>query len=425
MIQDDIRVAIDLGTTKVCTIVGKRRSDGEIDAGAFGVRPCAGLERGLVADAQATTAAVRDSVRMASEATGMPISAAYLGLTGSHVESKNLWSKVEGNGGITVVTQSDMRRALSVASDDAQTEGRDLLHVFPRSYALDGIYGVRNPLGMHAGEMYIQTHAILGATYPISTIKAAVEAAGVRVAGLVVEPVAAAEAVLTQAEKEEGVVILDVGGGTTDIAVFSEGSIVHTAVLPVGGHQFTNDIAVSFDCSYDEAERIKLSYGSAAPDMKTLAEEFEVDSASFDEPLFINRRELGQLMEERAAELFKMVKAKLEVEHLAGVPLRRVVLVGGASKLDGFAAIARYVLQCQIRMGETRGADPLHPVLEDPAYAASVGVLLWGMRNLPRESHVEKPRQQGRRWERLGGAVRDAIPVIRKQRDSSRTPVGT
>ena len=133
---------------------------------------------------------------------------------------------------------------------------------------------------MHAGDMYIQTHAILGESHPISSARAAVEAAGVRVTSPVVQPVAAAEAVITQSEKEEGVVVLDVGGGTTDIAIFSEGSIVHTAVLPIGGYQFTNDIAIAFDCEYDEAERIKLAYGSAAPNMKTLSEEFEAQSRS-------------------------------------------------------------------------------------------------------------------------------------------------
>ena len=250
MIQDDHRVVIDLGTTKVCTILGKKRPDGSIEIAGIGVAPCSGLKRGLVADPEATTSAVMASVGAASKAAGMPIRQAYLGLTGSHVKSRNVWSKVDGFSGVSVVTQEDVRRALAVASEDAAEEGRDLLHVIPRSYALDGIYGVRNPLGMHAAEMYVQAHAILGDQHPIKTLQAAVQAAGIGISGLIVEPVGTAEAVLTDAEREEGVIMVDVGGGTTDIAVFYEGSIIHTAVLPIGGYQFTNDIAISFNATY-------------------------------------------------------------------------------------------------------------------------------------------------------------------------------
>ena len=431
LIQDDYRAAIDLGTTKVCTILGKKRSDGSIEVAGVGVVPCNGLKRGLVADPRATTEAVRDSVSAASAAAGMPISAAYLGLTGSHVESRNLWSKVNGNRGVAVVTQSDMREALSVASSDAAVAGRHVLHVIPRSYALDGIYGVRNPLGMHSGQMFIQTHAILGAEHPIESLKASVQAAGIRVSHLIVEPVAAAEAVLSETEREEGVILIDIGGGTTDIAVFFEGSIIHTAVLPVGGHQFTNDIAIAFDCSYEDAEGIKLRHASAALDSKKMAEEFSIDSASMDEPLVITRRELSQLTSERATELFKLVKAKLAEPHLEDVPLRHVVLTGGGSKLDGIAAIARYVLQGQVRTAVPRGADCLPEERQGPAYAASVGILLWGMRNLPPENHLEQPRRAP--WSgdlrsqprRMAHAVRGLLPDLKGLPRRHRTPVGT
>lgn len=390
MIQDDHRAVIDLGTTKVCTILGKKRPDGSIEIAGIGVAPCSGLKRGLVADPEATTSAVMASVGAASKAAGMPIRQAYLGLTGSHVKSRNVWSKVDGFSGVSVVTQEDVRRALAVASEDAAEEGRDLLHVIPRSYALDGIYGVRNPLGMHAAEMYVQAHAILGDQHPIETLQAAVQAAGIGISGLIVEPVGAAEAVLTDAEREEGVIMVDVGGGTTDIAVFYEGSIIHTAVLPIGGYQFTNDIAISFNATYKESERVKLQFASAVPDARTASEEFGIESHSMDEPLIITRREIGQLMSERATELMRLMMKKLDEPHLKGLRISQMVLTGGGVKLDGFQAIARYIFQGHVRTASPRGAVGLLSEHQDPQFSASVGMLLWSMRNLPRESHASR-----------------------------------
>ncbi|MCH8102377.1 MAG: cell division protein FtsA [Chloroflexi bacterium] len=390
MIQDDHRAVIDLGTTKVCTILGKKRPDGSIEIAGIGVAPCSGLKRGLVADPEATTSAVMVSVGAASKAAGMPIRQAYLGLTGSHVKSRNVWSKVDGFSGVSVVTQEDVRRALAVASEDAAEEGRDLLHVIPRSYALDGIYGVRNPLGMHAAEMYVQAHAILGDQHPIETLQAAVQAAGIGISGLIVEPVGAAEAVLTDAEREEGVIMVDIGGGTTDIAVFYEGSIIHTAVLPIGGYQFTNDIAISFNATYEESERVKLRFASAVPDARTASEEFGIESHSMDEPLIITRREIGQLMSERATELMRLMMKKLDEPHLKGLRISQMVLTGGGVKLDGFQAIARYIFQGHVRTASPRGAVGLLSEHQDPQFSASVGMLLWSMRNLPRESHASR-----------------------------------
>ena len=432
MIQDDYRAAIDVGTTKVCTILGKKRPDGSIEIAGVGVAPCSGLKRGLVADPEATTSAVMASVGAASKAAGMPIRQAYLGLTGSHVESRNVWSKVDGFSGVTVVTQEDVRRALAVASEDAAVEGRDLLHVIPRSYALDGIYGVRNPLGMHAGEMYVQAHAILGDQHPIESLRAAVRAAGIGISGLIVEPVAAAEAVLTDAEREEGVILADIGGGTTDVAVFYEGSIVHTTVLPIGGYQFTNDIAISFNATYEESERIKLRFASAVPDARTASEEFGIDSQGMDDPLIITRREIGQLMSERATELMRLMMKKLDEPHLNGLRISQMVLTGGGVKLDGFQAIARYIFQGHVRTASPRGAEGLPVERQDPQFSASVGLLLWGMRNLPRESHAGRKAitRTGGRSNGGGGlraSFRGLLPrskATKAAKRESATPVG-
>lgn len=391
MIQDDYRVTIDLGTTKVCTIVGRRKPDGTVEIMGVGMVPSSGMKRGLVSDPRATTEAVQASVAAASEAAGVAIHDVYVGLTGSHVESKNLWTRLS-NPGVSVVTQSDIRKVLQIARDEAGEPRKALLHVIPRCYALDGIYGVRNPLGMHASDLYVRTHAILGEMPALESIKSAVEAAGVSVAGLVVQPVAAAEAALTESEKDEGTVLVDVGGGTTDVAVFYEGAIVRTAVVPVGGLQFTNDIAIAFDCSAEEAERIKLTYGHAAPDTRMMREEFTVESTSLEEPLVLTRRELGQLVGDRATELFRMVMNKLNHDDLEEIPLNRMVLTGGAANLPGLQSVARFVFQGQVRIATPRGVESLPEEQQSPAFSASVGLLLWNVRNVARQTSTTRER---------------------------------
>lgn len=416
MIQDDYRAAIDLGTTKVCTILGKKRSDGSVEIAGVGVSPCNGLKRGLVTDPAATTESVRASVSAASSAAGLQIRRAYLGLSGSHIQSKNLWSKLDSDDRIAVITQSDIRKALDAARHDAAEAGRSLLHVIPRSYALDGIYGVRNPLGMHAGQMYIQSHAILGSEHPIDSLRRAAEAADVSAAGLIVQPVAAAESALTETEREEGVVLVDIGGGTTDVAVFYEGSVVHSTVIPVGGYQFTNDISVGFSSSYEEAERVKLEFGSANPDTKTFREEFTIQSDTAEEPYTVTRRELGLLLGDRATELFRMVQARLDQPHLEDLHINRMVLTGGAANLDGMSAIARYVFQGHVRVGSPRGVEGLPEEQNSPAYSASVGLLLWAMRNLPRDNHLSRSRrtegadESRERSGKWSGALRGWLP---------------
>ncbi|MBI4220210.1 MAG: cell division protein FtsA [Chloroflexi bacterium] len=393
MIQEDIRVAIDLGTTKVCATVGKGRPDGSVEITGMGVVPSRGMRRGTVADAGEVTEAVRAAVYAAEKDAGISVRSAYVGLGGSHIESHNQWTRVP-NSGVSVVTQQDITRALGIARSEAANGATYLLHVLPRSYALDGIYGVRNPLGMHASEMYIQTHVITGAPESTASLKAVVAAAGISVAGLIVQPVAAAEASLTPQEKDEGVVLVDIGGGTTDVAVFFEGTIVHTNVLPIGGWQFTNDLVLAFNTGFDEAEKLKITHGAAIPAVRGANDEISVNSSGMDQPLVITRRELGQLIHDRAAEMLEMVRLKLQVPHLRDIQLNRYVLTGGGAKLDGLQALVRATFQGKVRTtGPARDVVNLPSARQDPAYTASVGLLVWGMNNLPRESHVGTRKQ--------------------------------
>ena len=424
MIQDDYRAAIDIGTTKVCTVLGKRHPDGRVQLAGIGVAPCNGLRRGLVSDAAATAEAVRASVAAASEAAGMPICRAYIGLTGSHVESVNRWNRVERRSEMKTVTEDDLASAMESAARISVADDRLLLHVIPRCYALDGIHGVRNPLGMHARELHIQSHIITGAVEHIETLKKAVRAAGVTPAGAIVGPVGCADAVLAADERDGGVVLADVGGGTTDIAVFYDGAIVHTAVIPVGGYQLTNDLAVAFATGYDEAERIKLKHGTATPELVGMTSEIAVETTASTEPLTVTRREVGQLLNERVQELLKMIRLKLDVPHVEELSINRMVFTGGGAKLEGFQALAKYVFQCQVRIAAPRGVSGLPDENRDPMYAASVGMMLWGMRNLPPESHVASPGLAPTRTSRgLLRGLRVRVPVVRRKVGKEEAPV--
>jgi len=390
MTQEDFRVAIDIGTTKVCTIVARKRADHRIEVAGIGFVPCDGMSKGMVADSAAVTAAIKESLAIASADAGVEIDRVYAGLTGSHVESKNRWVNVPRPDGVRTVTDLDLSAAKKAAGAVDLADDRRLLHVIPRSYALDGLYGIRNPLGMHTGELHVESHVITGSISKITELHNAVADAGVRVSSMVVEPIASADAVLTADEREEGAVLIDVGGGTSDIAVYHDGAVIHTAVIPVGGFQFSNDLSIAFAIDFDAAEQLKVEHGTATPELAGMKDEITLHPSSMDQPLTITKREVGQVLKERASELFRMIQLKLEEPHLADIPADRIVFTGGGAKLEGFLNIAKLIFQRKVRLATARGLDGMPRGTNDPSYSAAVGIALWGMRNLPAENHIGK-----------------------------------
>ena len=386
--QEDFRVAIDIGTTKVCTIIARRKADHRVEVAGIGIAPCVGMAKGLVSDAKSVTDAVRESVAIAAAEAAVDVSAVYAGLTGTHVESKNRWVNVPRAEGMRAVSDLDLSAARRAAGKLELGDDRKLLHVIPRSYALDGLHGVRNPLGMHTGELHVESHVLTGSITKINDLHNAVSGAGVRVSSMVVEPVATADAVLTADEREEGAVLIDVGGGTSDIAVYHDGSVIHTAVIPVGGFQFSNDLSIAFTIDFDSAERLKVEHGTAAPELAGMAEEITLNPTTMTQPLIITKREVGQVLKERASELCRMIQLTLEQPHLADVSTDRIVFTGGGAKLDGFLNIAKFIFQRKVRLATPRGLDGMPEGTNDPSYSAAAGIALWGMRNLPSENHV-------------------------------------
>ncbi len=388
--QENYRVAIDIGTTKVCTIVTRRRADHRVEVAGIGLVPCSGMSKGLVADSQAVTAAVRESLAIASEEAGVEIASAYAGLTGTHVESKNRWVNVPRADGMRAVTDLDLSAAKKAAGKFDLADDRKLLHVIPRSYALDGLHGVRNPLGMHTGELHVESHVITGSIAEITKLHDAVSDAGVRISSMVVEPLATADAVLTADEREDGAVLIDVGGGTSDIAVYHDGTVIHTAVIPVGGFQFSNDLSIAFAIDFEAAERLKIEHGTAAPELAGMSDEITLHPTTMNQPLIITKREVGQVLKERVSELCRMILLKLEEPHLADVSTDRIVFTGGGAKLEGFLNIAKFIFQRKVRLATPRGLDGMPEGTNDPAYSAAAGIALWGLRNLPSENHISR-----------------------------------
>ena len=372
--DNGIVAAIDVGTTKVCTIVGRNGDTKGVSILAHSTVPCNGLIKGTVSDVPATEKAIRESIRQVEQASGLKIGSAFVGVTGAHVRFENKREKLGSvsKGGVIVADELIQR-------GDVTEPGRRLIHAIRMSYSVDGEAGIRNPMGMHSSHVEADTHLVTATASFIDRLILAVESSGIKVESLVLEPLASGLAVLSPGEKELGSVIVDMGGGTTDVVGFRHGRICYTGVIPVGGYQFTNDIAVAFNTPYGVAEEVKLRHGSADPIPPSEDEEVSLPVKGSDTELKVRRRDIAQLTRERAQELAALIDLKLDGVQLGEPSDVRLVLTGGASNLPGLETLVQRALSMRVRRGipDVRGTIPEE--LRDPAYATAVGVLLWAL----------------------------------------------
>ena len=388
MKSDDFRVAIDIGTTKICTMVGRIKDQNTYEVINITTIDNNGMNRGLVVDEQLVSECITKSIESISKDVGINIDKAFFGVSGAHLESKNHWTNISRPSGMTSITQNDIDEALKIASKIDLNNDRKLLHAIPRSYTLDGLHGIVNPLGMHTAELHVETHIITGSLGSINNIQNCLSKSKIKVAGIVAEPLASAEAVLSPTEKEEGCVVVDIGGGTTDIAVFDNGNIVHSKVLPIGGNLFTSDISIALDLELNASENLKINYGNIGPDQKNATDEITIKPIKMDEEIQITRRELGQILKERAAELIRMISLSLDEPHLVDTDISKFVFTGGGSKLNGFMNVAKYILQANVRLAEPRGLYGIPNTQNDPSISTVVGIMLWGIENKEDSSHA-------------------------------------
>lgn len=371
--------AIDVGTTKVCTIVGEVAGTGETRILGVGVAPSAGLTRGMVDNIREATEAIRASVEKAERASGTRILSAFVGLSGAQVESVNNRGIVAVPDRSRPISQDDIARALEGAKIISVPSNREILHVLPRFYVVDGQDNVSDPLGMYGQRLDVEAHIITVASSALANLSKVVEAAGVQVDEIVLQPLAGAEAVLTPEEKRQGVILADIGGGCTDISVFVEGTIQHTATIPVGGNHVTRDLVVGMRCPYHSAEEAKEHYGHALPSMVDPEQTIEIEAFGAERQRAYERRMICQIIQARCEEILEMIVTEVgratEIELVSA----GLVLTGGSARLPGFDLLAEQVTRLPARIGMPSHIFGLVDELHDPAYATAVGLLQWAV----------------------------------------------
>ena len=377
MMRDDILTAVDVGTTKVCTLIGRKSGRGDLEFLAHSVVPCEGLKKGNVTDVAATALSIRSSVDEAAKQAQVAGRSAYIGVTGAHVAFENRWDQMEWAGQGGVITAEELARVPDSARAANSETGRRLIHVLPVAYSVDGLNGIRNPLGMHSSDLAVESHMITGGAAFIDKLVEAVDSAGIGLDALVLEPLASSDAVLTNEERIQGAIVVDIGGGTTDIVAYARGRIFFTGVLPVGGYQFTNDICVTYSTPYPDAEDLKLRYAHTDLHGVRATEEVTLPVIGKNADLKISRREICQLVRERAQELASLVKLKLQEAPLGRLSDFSLVLTGGTASLPGLDGLFRQTMGTNVRIGVPNGHGMIPDSLRAPAFATGVGILLW------------------------------------------------
>ena len=376
MAKNEVVAAIDVGTTKVCSIIANIGQGNGLQVLGVGVTPSRGLHKGLVVNITEAKQSIRQSVRKAEQASGLKMDAAYVGVTGRHITSLNNRGVVAISRGDRLVRPDDLKRVLQTARTVAVPNDRKLLHVIPRGYALDGQVGVKNPVGMHGFRLDVETHVITAAVASVQNLVKCIRGVGVDIEDLILEPLASGEAVLRPDEKEAGVILADVGGGTTDVAIFRGGSIWHTSILPVAGYQMTRDIAIGLGLPFEVAEEMKKRHGSIMPVYN--GKEEEPNTLRMENGYSVSYQDLCEVIRARVEEIMKLIALEIPGnDYLKEVPCG-LVLTGGSSNLLGIETLGQEVLGIPVRVGVPTGVYGIADILPDPAYATSVGLLLWG-----------------------------------------------
>jgi cell division protein FtsA len=370
--------AIDVGTTKVCTIMGDVDTEGGLRILGVGVAPSQGLQKGLVVNVNEAKQAIRESIRKAERTVGYKLESAYVGVTGRHISSVNNRGVIAITRNDQLVRSSDLKRVLQVARSIKIPSEHKVLHIIPRTYAVDGQEGVKNPVGMHGFRLDVEAHIITAAVTSVQNLTKCIRGLGIEIDDLVMEPLASAEAVLSEEERVDGVMLADIGGGTTDIAVLKDDTIYHTSVLPVAGHLITRDISVGLGLSLDLAEQMKKQYGNVTP---TQDIKIDDDRTLTEDGHSVSYRDLSEIIRVRVEELVRLILMELPRTDYAKLIPAGLVLCGGTANLPGIAELGQKITRLPVRVGMPVSLYGVSDTLHDPAYATSVGLLLWKMRN--------------------------------------------
>jgi cell division protein FtsA len=393
--------AIDVGTTKIATIVANVKEENDIEVLGVGVVPSRGLHKGIVVNMDEAKQSIAASLREAQRISGIRIDSAYVGVTGRHISSLNNRGVVAIPRDDRLVRTDDLKRVLSAARNITVSEGKRVLHAIPRYYALDGQEGVKQPVGMHGSRLDVETHIITASVTSIQNLAKCVRSVGVDVEDLILEPLASGEAVLTPEERDTGVIMADIGGGTTDIAVFKNGSIYHTAILPVAGYQVTSDISIGLGLPFNIAEKMKKMYGNVAPTL-------EIENAvqvGIENGHSASYKDLCNIIRARMEELLQLVLLEMPTSDYQNLVPCGLVLTGGTANLSGLDELGRSVLQIPVRKGRplSTGVYGISDILHDPSYATTLGLILWQVQG--KEGSAFREKRTGA-WSSLMSFVR-------------------
>ena len=376
--REDIVVGLDIGTTKICAVVGEVSGDG-ISIIGIGTHPSIGLRKGVVVNIETTVESIKKAVEEAELMAGCEISSVYTGIAGGHITGFNSRGIVAIKG--SEITPQDVERVIDAARAVAIPMDREVIHVLPQEYIVDEQPGIQNPVGMAGVRLEAKIHIVTGAVTSAHNIVKCANRAGLDVCDIVLESLASGEAVLSEGEKQLGAALLDLGGGTTDLAIFSGKNIKHTFVLALGGDNLTNDIAIGLRCPHPEAEKIKKRYGNCVAKNIQANEAIEVPGVSGREARKLPRQILGEILEPRMEEIFSLVNREIYRAGMENMVASGMVLTGGTALLEGVTEIAESIFSLPTRIGTPQGLRGLADVVNNPMYATGVGLVLYGARH--------------------------------------------
>ena len=373
--KGNVLVGLDIGTTKTCVVVGEITESG-IEIVGVGSHPSDGIRKGVVVNIESTVESIKRAVAAAEDVSGYSIKSVYAGIAGTHIRGQNSLGIVAVKA--REIDEDDMEKAIEAAKAIAVPMDREILHALPQSFVVDEQEGIRYPVGMSGVRLEAKVHVVTSGVTSLHNIINAITRAGLDINEIVLEQLAASEAVLSSDEKDLGVALLDIGGGTTKIAVFTEGCIKHTAVLPIGGNYITSDIAQGLRTPLVDAEDIKIKYGCAHLPLIPKDENIAVASVGGREPREVSRHILGRIIEPRAEEILKMAYREIMKPEFENVLSAGLVLTGGTALMEGIDALAEQVFDMPVRIGSPTGISGLTEVVNSPAYATSVGMIMYG-----------------------------------------------
>jgi len=372
---DEIVVGLDIGSGKICTVIGELDEDDQIEIIGVGTAPSLGIRKGVIVDLDQAIQSVKESIESAERMAGIRINSAFVSIAGSHIASVNSKGVIAISGESPEITENDIEKVIEAAKAGIVSSEKELIHTLSREFIVDGQSGISDPLGMSGARLECKVHIITGSITAVQNLIKCIEGSGLDIEEIIFGTLASSNAILSNAEKELGVLLIDIGAGTTEIAIFVEGGLAYSAVLPVGGIQITNDLAVGLRTSLEEAEKIKISSGSAVENNASPEELIEISGINGKDKHNVSKKYLVEIIEPRVSEIFNFVGAEVRKSGCYNMISGGIVITGGSSLLPGISEVAEKVLNLPSRLGRPHYEGELADMINDPSYSEAIGLL--------------------------------------------------